>query len=132
MRDMLSQMGLKIPVGNSDAGFYFNTKVLRGIDYGLANVHPWFANTTAEDAAAWTANFFQTVNVEPANALPNRPQMYIAETGWPTKSSDAGNANNGASTASVANLQIFLDTFVCQANQNGTGYFFFEVRIISG
>ena len=23
--------------------------------------------------------------------------------------------------------KIFLDTFVCQANQNGTGYFFFEV-----
>lgn len=42
-------------------------------------------------------------------------------------SSDAGNANNGASDASEANLQIFLDTFVCQANQNGTGYFFFEV-----
>jgi len=52
--------------------------------------------------------------------------MYIAETGWPTKSSDAGNANNGPSTASEANLQIFLDTFVCQANANGTGYFFFD------
>jgi len=52
--------------------------------------------------------------------------MYIAETGWPSQSSDAGNANNGASTASEANLQIFLDTFVCQANQNGTGYFYFE------
>ena len=24
--------------------------------------------------------------------------------------------------------QVFLDTFVCQANNNGTGYFFFEVR----
>lgn len=24
------------------------------------------------------------------------------------------------------NLQIFLDNFVCQANANGTGYFFFE------
>ena len=26
----------------------------------------------------------------------------------------------------MANLQTFLDTFVCQANANGTGYFFFE------
>jgi exo-beta-1,3-glucanase (GH17 family) len=26
----------------------------------------------------------------------------------------------------VDNLQKFLDTFVCQANQNGTGYFYFE------
>ncbi|EEB87874.1 hypothetical protein MPER_14591, partial [Moniliophthora perniciosa FA553] len=27
---------------------------------------------------------------------------------------------------SVENLQKFIDTFVCQANQNGTQYFFFE------
>lgn len=96
----------------------------------MANVHPWFANVTAETAADWTANFFQTVDVDAANALSNRPKMYIAETGWPTKSSDVGNANNGASTASVAGLQTFIDTFVCQANANGTGYFFFEVRLL--
>jgi len=34
--------------------------------------------------------------------------------------------NNGASAASIANLQKFLDTYVCQANKNGTGYFYFE------
>jgi len=34
--------------------------------------------------------------------------------------------SNGASTASIANLQKFLDTYVCQANKNGTGYFYFE------
>lgn len=44
------------------------------------------------------------------------------------KSSDVSNESNGPSTASEANLQTFLDTFVCQANTNGTGYFFFEVR----
>lgn len=127
-RKMLSGMNLPktIPVGNSDAGAFFNTLVLEASDYGMANVHPWFANTTIQDAAGWTNQFFQETNVQPASLLPNKPKMYIAETGWPTKSSDAGNANNGASAASVANLQIFLDTFVCQANQNGTGYFYFE------
>lgn len=127
-RSMLKSMSLdgKVPVGNSDAGSYFNTQVLEAVDYGLSNVHPWFANTTIQAAAGWTANFFQTTNVQPAALLPNNPKMYIAETGWPTQSSDAGNANNGASDASEANLQIFLNTFVCQANQNGTGYFFFE------
>jgi hypothetical protein len=34
--------------------------------------------------------------------------------------------SNGASTASLANLQEFLNTYVCQANKNGTGYFYFE------
>jgi exo-beta-1,3-glucanase (GH17 family) len=127
-RSMLKSMSLdgKVPVGNSDAGSYFNTQVLSAVDYGLSNVHPWFANTTIQAAAGWTSSFFQTTNVQPAALLANKPKMYIAETGWPTKSSDAGNANNGASAASEANLQIFLDTFVCQANKNGTGYFFFE------
>lgn len=127
-RAMLKSISLdgKVPVGNSDAGSYFNTLVLEAVDYGMSNVHPWFANTTIQAAAGWTASFFQDTNVAPAALLPNTPKMYIAETGWPTKSSDAGNANNGASIASEGNLQIFLDTFVCQANQNGTGYFFFE------
>lgn len=129
----------------------------------MSNVHPWFANVTVESSAAWTTQFFKEQNVDVANALPNRPTMYIAETGecsgnqfleqdlkpldvfqdgqqyvytyvlvnyyshWQfQKSSDAGNANNGASAASEENLQTFLDTFVCQANSAGIGYFFFE------
>ncbi|KAJ7044599.1 glycoside hydrolase [Mycena alexandri] len=124
---MLSGMGMSsIPVGNADAGSYFNTQVLQAVNYGMANVHPWFANEAIEDAAGWTAEFFATTNVAAAAALSNKPTMYIAETGWPTKSSSAADASDGPSTASVANLQIFIDTFVCQANQNQTGYFFFE------
>ncbi|KAG9218850.1 hypothetical protein CCMSSC00406_0001036 [Pleurotus cornucopiae] len=128
-RDMLASMNLPktIPVGNSDAGSFFSTEVLSNVDYGLSNVHAWFANTTANDAAGWVSNFFQETNVQPASLLPNNPKMYIAETGWPSKSSDVANANNGASDASEANLQIFLDTFVCQANENGTAYFYFEL-----
>jgi exo-beta-1,3-glucanase (GH17 family) len=34
--------------------------------------------------------------------------------------------SNGPSTASIANLQEFLNTYVCQANTNNTGYFYFE------
>ncbi|KAF8812314.1 glycoside hydrolase family 17 protein [Phlegmacium glaucopus] len=127
-RKMLSGLNLNknIPVGNSDAGSYFNNEVLAAIDYGMSNVHAWFANTTIQDAASWVTTFFQDTNVKPASLLPNNPKMYIAETGWPSASSDISNANNGASDASIPNLQIFLDTFVCQANQAGTGYFYFE------
>jgi len=125
-RSVLSGMGVSLQVGNADAGSYFNNEILAAVDYGMANVHPWFANVSAEGSAAWTADFFAQQDVALANSLSNKPKMYIAETGWPTKSSDAGNANNGASAASTANLQIFLDTFICQANNNGTGYFFFE------
>lgn len=41
-------------------------------------------------------------------------------------SSDQGNMSNGPSTASIANLQKFLDAYTCQATKNNTGYFYFE------
>ncbi|KAJ8072920.1 hypothetical protein PM082_016480 [Marasmius tenuissimus] len=127
-QSMLSGLNLNknIPIGNADAGSFFNTQILQNVAYGMSNVHPWFANVSVDTAAAWTFNFFQETNVDPAALLPNKPQMSIAETGWPTKSSDKGNESNGASLASTENLQKFIDTFVCQANANGTEYFFFE------
>lgn len=50
----------------------------------MSNVHPWFANVSIDQAAAWTNEFFQETNVAVANTLSNKPQMYIAETGWPS------------------------------------------------
>ncbi|CAA7259638.1 unnamed protein product [Cyclocybe aegerita] len=128
-KKMIADMNLDktIPVGNSDAGSFFNTQIMEAMDYGLSNVHAWFANTTAEDASKWVTDFFDETNVKPAALLPNNPKMYIAETGWPTDSKDTSNKNNGAADASVPNLQIFLDTFVCQANSAGIGYFYFEL-----
>jgi hypothetical protein len=46
-------------------------------------------------------------------------------------SSDVGNESNGPSLATEPNLQQFLNTFVCQANANGTKYFYFEVSLLS-
>jgi exo-beta-1,3-glucanase (GH17 family) len=100
-RSMLSSMGLSnISVGNADAGSYFNNEVLAAVDYGvgislyvclaptyvvqMANVHPWFANVSIDDAAAWTGDFFNTTDFALAQTLPNKPKMFIAETGWPT------------------------------------------------
>ncbi|KAI0955615.1 hypothetical protein AcV7_006234 [Taiwanofungus camphoratus] len=126
MKNKLAAMNVNLPVGTSDAGAYFNTEVLENVDYGFSNIHPWFANVSIDQAAGWTYEFFQTENVQPAAALSNSPKMYIAETGWPTNSTNASNESNGPSTASVANLQKYLDTFICPSNQNGTGYFYFE------
>jgi len=129
-RTMLSGMSLSktLPVGTSDAGSFFNLPLLQAVDYGLANVHPWFATQTVENSAGWTYDFFQQTNIAQAAQVPNKPAMYIAETGWPTKSSNASAPSNGASDASVPNLQIFMDTFVCASNTNQTQYFFFEFK----
>jgi glucan 1,3-beta-glucosidase len=78
-----------------------------------------------------------------AATAPNNPKSYIAETGWPTESTTKADSNSGVGgadgEASVENLQresylmhrkchttdlpVFLDSFVCQANANGTEYF---------
>ena len=34
-RNLLKSLGMSIPVGNSDAGSYFNNKVLEAVDYGV-------------------------------------------------------------------------------------------------
>jgi len=121
------KLGKTILVGNAEAGYYFNTNVLKAIDYGLSNVHAWFASTSINDAASWVFTYFNETNVAPAALLPNHPTMYVAETGWPTASTGAATATNGGGTAaSVPNLQIFINDFVCQANSQGVGYFFFE------
>jgi hypothetical protein len=77
----------------------------------------------------------------------SQPKMYIAETGWPTGSKDVSNESNGFGSASIEGLQVglgpcislrhrvlmvfktFLDTFVCKANQDNIGYFFFEASV---
>ncbi|KAG8817452.1 hypothetical protein FRC17_011222 [Serendipita sp. 399] len=129
-RQMLRQMGHpNVPVGSADAGSYFNTDLMRAIDFGLSNIHAWFAPTTAAGATQWTNDFFRDNNLAAAEALSPSPRMIIAETGWPTHSSDTQHQNSGAGRggeASVANLQTFLNDFVCTANEAGTPYFMFE------
>jgi len=129
VRSTLSNMSLSktIPVGYADAGSYFNTDILEAVDYAMANVHPWFADVTIDQSASWTASYFQSTDIALAASTTKNPPFYIAETGWPTNSSTtAAMQNQAGSPASDANLQFFIDNFVCQANQNGTGYFFFE------
>lgn len=89
----------------------------------MVNVHAWHANTTIQDAAKWTFDFFKETGVDLASPLPNKPEMYMAEVGWPTNSSVPVVSS---SAASVENLQLFLNNFVCTANTQGVRYFFFE------
>jgi hypothetical protein len=36
-RDMLTSLGINIPVGNSDAGSFFSTEILSSVDYGVSH-----------------------------------------------------------------------------------------------
>ena len=72
----------------------------------MANVHPWFANVSATDAAGWTADFFQETDVAAAEALSNNPEMYIAETGWPTVSRFVSCSSSSDSYIDLFTLEI--------------------------
>ncbi|KAI9619229.1 hypothetical protein H4Q26_011910 [Puccinia striiformis f. sp. tritici PST-130] len=118
-----------IPLGTADAGSAVTKELCAGADYVMANVHPWFGHVPVEQAASWTWQFYQVelpspdFDVNVCATAPNKPIMYIAETGWPTASDNASMTSNGPSTASIKGLQTFMDTFVCQANKNETNYF---------
>ncbi|KAJ9113238.1 hypothetical protein QFC22_006077 [Naganishia vaughanmartiniae] len=117
-----------IPMGTSDAGSLMSVALASGIDYFHANVRGKM--TDVYIMIHRTFDFFQEFDVDVADSVAQPPRCAIAETGWPTNSMTTTEGNNGVvgtqGDASIANLQIFLDTFVCQANANTTDYFFFE------
>ncbi|BGP49521.1 hypothetical protein JCM10450v2_005413 [Rhodotorula kratochvilovae] len=104
--DALS-LSKSLPVGTADAGSSFTSTLVAGSDYIMGE-------------------FFENNDVNLAEAAANKPTAYIAETGWPTQSMTPENATYGAAVAGVSELQTFLDTYPCQANQNQSYYFYFE------
>lgn len=86
-----------------------STTLGEGVDFFMANTHPWWGGVGINQAAGWTWQFFQDFDVLPASQSKNKPAVFIAEVGWPTESMNASLANSGAGgaqgEASVANLQ---------------------------
>ncbi|CAG8749097.1 6845_t:CDS:1, partial [Ambispora leptoticha] len=128
-RATLQQMNLsKIKVVTSDLGSNISPAMIQATDIVLANVHPFFAGVSAQQGANWTFNYFNQTDATPALPKP----AIISEVGWPT-----ANGTNQGAVASVPNLQIIADTFVCEANRRQVPYYFFEAfdepwKIITG
>ena len=85
----------------------------------MANIHPFFAGVTAEDAASWTWSFWEGTNGKLWKKESSK--NIIAEVGWPT-----GGGSNKASKASVSGANQLLEDWVCDALTNGTNYFWFS------
>ncbi|RKP13297.1 glycoside hydrolase superfamily, partial [Piptocephalis cylindrospora] len=120
IRSQLQTRGYKaVPVLTSELGSLYTTGLIQASDVSLANIHPYFAGGTVQEAPAWTDTYFTSNILNPSKAL-GKPSI-IGEVGWPT----AG-ASQNSSVASVANLQYFIDNYLCQANAKGMPYYFFE------
>ncbi|PWO00414.1 glycoside hydrolase [Tilletiopsis washingtonensis] len=136
MRTMLAGMNLgkTIPVGTADAGSMVTTSLGAGSDYVMANVHPWFGGVPVDQSAGWVWSYM--ANHEPATArlAANVPQLYVAETGWPTGANETRLETLGPAVAGIEELNRFMSDYVCAANRNATAatpdpfssYFFFE------
>jgi len=143
IREILSSINVRLPVGSA-SGIPFGGN-LNGSVFGcvfiipqrlttkvadlflfsssMVNARAWQYNISIQDAAKWTFDYFNETGVTFARFLKYQPQIYMAEAGWPTNSSSSV---VNPSAASVENLQLFINSFVCTANTQGIKYFFFE------
>ena len=118
-----------LKLATSDLGDNWNAQLVQVVDYVMSNIHPFFAGVTADVAASWTWDFWQSHDVILSQGMPNVKQL-ISETGWPSGGGkDCGGTDGSCqpgqsgSVAGVDGMNTFMDNWVCQAMDNGTEYF---------
>ncbi|KAH8918095.1 glycoside hydrolase family 17 protein [Atractiella rhizophila] len=126
VRNQVKAKGYNLPVGTADAGAEITTDLANGADFIMANIHAYFAGVTVAEAADWVWSYYEDPDVLAVEKANPAPTLYIAETGWPSAASEANNTGIGGAMYGVPQLQTFLDTYPCEANNNGTGWFYFE------
>ncbi|KAI8058062.1 glycoside hydrolase superfamily [Syncephalis plumigaleata] len=115
IRQEVKKRNLNIPVYTTDLAENFDNVIMQASDAALGNIHPYFAKTSVSDAAKWTWDYFdKTIAKSGKTAI-------ISETGWPTQGDSTGSA-----VPSVANLQTYLDNFLCQTAAKNIPCYFFE------
>lgn len=129
VRSNLTAHKLDLPLATSDLGDDWKANLAENVDIVMSNIHPFFAGVAAADAAAWTWTFWQQHDVVLTQG--STKKNLISETGWPSAGgNDCGAANctnpTEGSVAGIAQMNTFMETFVCQALANGTEYFWFE------
>ncbi|CAG8483854.1 7394_t:CDS:2 [Acaulospora colombiana] len=120
VRTKVNSMGFKktIPVFTSDLGSNVDAAFVKATDMIWANVHPYFAGVKIEQAANWTLQYYNDNDVK--IAADGKKDAVMSEVGWPTDG-----APYQGSVPTIKNLQIFLDTFICDANKQ-IKYYYFE------
>ncbi|KAK6528157.1 hypothetical protein TWF281_009408 [Arthrobotrys megalospora] len=109
-----------INVTTSDLGSAWTYNLAAAVDTVMANVHPFFAGTTVDDAPGWTWLFTENNDVAIARQTTNNPNVVVSEVGWPS-----GGGTNLGSVAGISELNKFVEDYVCAANANGTEYYWF-------
>lgn len=134
VRQNLTSRNINLPVATSDLGDDWTASLAADSDIVMANVHPFFAGVTPEVAPGWTWDFWQNNDVVltgSSKSSAGYPRNIISETGWPsTGGNDCGTGNTCTNStegavASIENMNVYMDGFVCQSMANGTTYFWY-------
>ncbi|KAF9899908.1 hypothetical protein EC991_008152 [Linnemannia zychae] len=112
-----------IPVFTSDLESANRPPLTDHEDKAGVNLHPFFAGIPIAQAADWYWKYLNETVAPSVNAGTKKTDIWITEVGWPTFPAAA--AIEG-SVPSIPNLQIFIDTWLCEANKHGMPYYFFE------
>ncbi|KAI0839360.1 glycoside hydrolase family 17 protein [Hypoxylon sp. FL0890] len=130
VRSNLTTHNWNLPVATSDLGDNWNSQLAQISDYIMGNVHPFFAGVNAKEAASWTWSFWH--NKAASFFKTDNEKNVISEIGWPTQGgTDCGDASvtdcPDGSVAGIDELNTLMENWVCQALENGTNYFWFEM-----
>ncbi|KAF2453995.1 glycoside hydrolase family 17 protein [Lineolata rhizophorae] len=127
VKSNLTERDLDLPLATSDLGDNWTQQLASEVDIVMANIHPFFAGVTADEAAAWTWNFWTTKDVVLTEGT--NKKNYISEVGWPSaggKSCGSASSCTEGSVAGIDEMNTFMEHWVCQSLTNGTAYFWFE------
>lgn len=139
VKSELKKRSINVPVATSDLGDNWTKakSMVQVSDIIMSNIHPFFAGQPVDQAASWTYSFWSNNDLGLTANDPSKKQI-ISEVGWPSVGgNDCGidpNSNKNVkcksptegSVAGIDEMNKFMADFVCEANKNGTGYFWFE------
>ncbi|KAK6360472.1 hypothetical protein TWF730_006614 [Orbilia blumenaviensis] len=120
VRQNFTNLGYTINITTSDLGSAWTYNLAAAVDTLMANVHPFFAGVTVQDAPDWTWLFTENNDVAIARQTTRNPNVIVSEVGWPS-----GGGTLKGSVAGIDELNQFVEDYVCTANANGTEYYWF-------
>jgi exo-beta-1,3-glucanase (GH17 family) len=89
------------------------------VDFVAIHVHPYWEGIPIDRAVTYVMERYEQVA-----AIADGKKVVIAETGWP--SGEHGGEQNGASSATEQNQQIFLAEFLVAARARGAEHYLFS------